>query len=167
MSFSIIAALAKNNVIGKDNKLPWNIPEDLAHFYSVVNGKPVVMGRRTYEAMGGPIKNSENIVLSCDQSLKIPGCVVLHSIDEVLDRYKNSSQEIMVIGGVPIYEKFLPLVDKMYLTFVNHYVDGDLYFPKWKDDDWVVTSKQDFKSDLYFYSFVILKRVRSLQTTKV
>lgn len=158
MFFSIIAAVAKNNVIGKNNQLPWDIPEDQAHFYKMVEGKPVVMGRKTYESMGGPIKNCENVVLSHDGNLQLPGCLVLHSLDEVLQHFKNYAREIMVIGGAPIYEMFLPLARMMYLTLIHQNIVGDVYFPKWQPEDWVVVSKKDSRSDLYCYSFLNLQR---------
>ena len=158
MSFSIIAAIAANNVIGKDNKLPWNIPEDLAHFYKIIYGKPVVMGLKTYESIGGAIKNSQNIVLSRNHSLQLSDCVVVHSVSDVLDLYQDYTKEVMVIGGADIYQQFLPFVDRMYLTFIHKDIDGDVYFPKWQKDEWIVTDKRDSKSSLYSYSFVVLQK---------
>ncbi|EKD46071.1 MAG: DfrA [uncultured bacterium] len=158
MPFSIIAAIATNNVIGKNNKLPWDIPEDSEYFYKIINGKPVIMGRKTYESIGGAIKNSQNIVLSHNHLLQLPACIVMHSISEVLDLYQDSTEEVMVIGGTDIYREFLPFVDRMYLTFIHSDVDGDVYFPKWQKDEWVVTDKRDSKSSLYSYSFVVLQR---------
>ena len=158
MSFSIIAAIAANNVIGKDNKLPWNIPEDLEHFYTLVYGKPVVMGNKTYESIGSAIKNSQNIVLSRNHSLQLSDCVVVHSVSEVLDLYQDYTKEVMVIGGADIYKQFLPFVDRMYLTFIHGDISGDIYFPKWKKDEWVVTDKRNSKTNLYSYSFVVLQK---------
>ena len=158
MSFSIIAAVSRNNVIGKDNKLPWDIPEDSEYFYNFVCDKTVFMGQKTYESIGHPIDALENIVLSFDHSLKIPGCLVLHSIEEVLERYRGEDREIMIIGGESIYREFLPYVDKMYLTFIDADFEGDTHFPNWNKDDWVEISRRDSKNDLCSYSFVILKR---------
>ena len=158
MSFSIVAAIAANNVIGKENKLPWNIPEDSAHFYKIIYGKPVVMGLKTYESIGGAIKNSQNIVLSRNHSLQLSDCVVVHSVSEVLDLYQDYTKEVMVIGGADIYKQFLPFVDRMYLTFIHGDISGDVYFPKWQKDEWIVTDKRDSKSSLYSYSFVVLQR---------
>ena len=160
MSFSIIAAIAKNGVIGKNNKVPWDIPEDLKFFYKIIRGKPVVMGRKTYESLGGgPIKNSENVVLSRNQSLQLPGCVVVHSFAEVLTRYQNVSEEVIIIGGVPIYEQFLPLANKMYLTLIDQDVVGDVYFPEWRKEEWIVIDKRSSKFGKYSYSFVVLQRI--------
>lgn len=158
MSFSIIAAIAKNNIIGKDNRLPWNIPEDLDNFYKLVKGKKAIMGHKTYKSLSGPIKNSENIVLSHDRALQLPGSTVMHSIDEVLALYQNSSEEIMIIGGASIYEKFLPFTNKMYLTLIENDISGDTYFPEWFKEDWVVTEERKSKSQDYVYSFVVLQR---------
>lgn len=158
MSFSIIAAISSNNVIGRGNKLPWNIPEDLQHFYNIIRYKTVVMGRKTYESIGGAIKDSQNIVLSRDSSVRFPSCKVIGSVSEVLDFYKNSNEEVMVIGGADIYKQFLPYADKMYLTFIHGDIDGDVYFPKWSMADWEIVEKRDSKNKFYSYSFVTLKR---------
>jgi dihydrofolate reductase len=159
MSFSIIAAIARNGIIGKGNKIPWDLPEDLEYFYKLIRGKPVVMGRKTYESLGNPIKNSENIVLSCNQSLQLPGCVVVHSIADVLTQYQNVVEEVIIIGGTLIYEQFLPLVDKMYLTLIDNDVDGDAYFPEWQKGEWIVTDRKNSKFGMYSYSFVVLQLI--------
>jgi dihydrofolate reductase len=158
MSFSIIAAIAKNGVISKNNKMPWNIPEDLAYFYKMISGKTIIMGRKTFESIGHPVKNSENVVLSHDQSLHLPGCVVVHSFAEILRRFENRSDEIMIIGGAAIFEYFLPKVSRMYLTLINQEVDGDIYFPKWEQKDWIMSHKRDAEFGIYSYSFVVLER---------
>jgi dihydrofolate reductase len=156
MPFSIIAAISANNVIGKDSKLPWDIPEDLEHFYNVVADKVVVMGRKTYNSIGKAIKGSENIVLSKNRSLQLPDCIVLHSVEEVLKLYGDSKQEIMIIGGTEIYRRFLPLVSKIYLTFIHADIDGDVYFPQWDKKQWRVVDMRDSKNREYSYSFVVL-----------
>ena len=116
------------------------------------------MGHKTYDSIGHPIKNSKNIVLSRDHSLRLPDCSVLHSVQEVLDLYQSDDQEIMIIGGTSICEQFLPFVDKMYLTFIHSNIDGDTYFPKWEKNEWEIIDQRDSKSDLYSYSFVVLER---------
>lgn len=157
MSFSIIAAIATNNVIGKNNKLPWHIPEDLEHFYSLVYGKPVIMGRKTYESIGKPIANSKNIILSHNPELKLVGCKVVNSIDTVLNLYKDKS-EIMVIGGAAVYRQFLPFTSKMYLTFIDHQFDGDTYFPKWQVSEWETIAESAIRSNLYSWRLLTLQR---------
>lgn len=158
MPLSIIAAISSNNVIGKDNRLPWDISEDLEHFYNLVAGKIVIMGRKTYESIGGAINGSENIVLSKNRSLRLPGCTVLHSVEEMLKLYGDSQQEVMVIGGAEIYQQFLPLAGKMYLTFIHADIDGDVYFPDWDKKQWRVVDMRDSKNGEYSYSFVTMVR---------
>lgn len=158
MSFSIIAAVAKNGVISKANKLPWNIPEDRDYFYNIIYGKPVVMGRNTYEALGRPIKGSENVVLSRNKELRLPGCIVVHSFADVLRRYQNGATEVMIIGGAAVYEYFLPLANKMYLTLIDNEIAGDVYFPKWHKEEWLIIDKRSSKCGEYSYNFLVLQR---------
>lgn len=157
MSFSIIAAIASNNVIGKNNKLPWHIPEELEHFYKVINGKPIIMGRKTYESIDKSIKNSQTIVLSHDLSLQLPGCKVVDSVAATLKLY-HDDVEVMVIGGESIYRQFLPFANKMYLTFIDHQFDGDAYFPKWQASEWEIIEEHRAQLDVYPCRFVTLKR---------
>ena len=157
MTFSIIAAIAANNVIGKNNKLPWYAPEELEHFYKLINGKPILMGRKTYESIGKPIKNSQNIVLSHDLSLQLPGCKVVDSVAATLDLY-HDDVEVMVIGGESIYRQFLPVTNKMYLTFIDHQFDGDAYFPEWQTSEWKIIGEHTAKLGLYSCRFITLKR---------
>lgn len=157
MSFSIIAAIAANNVIGKNNKLPWSIPKDLEHFYQLIDGKPIVIGRKTYESIGKPIKNSQNIILSHDKTLKLAGCKIINSVADVLNLHKDDV-EVIIIGGEAIYLQFLPLVNKMYLTFIFQEFDGDAYFPEWKKSEWKIIDESPMHSNSYSYRFVTLQR---------
>ncbi|CAL7963716.1 Dihydrofolate reductase type 3 [Gammaproteobacteria bacterium] len=157
MSLSIIAAIASNNVIGKNNKIPWSIPEELKHFYKLVYGKPVVMGRKTHESIGKPVENSPNVILSHSPSLQVAGCGVINSVADVLNLYQNDV-EVIVIGGESIYRQFLPFVNKMYLTFIDHQFDGDTYFPGWQASEWETIEECAVQSHLYPYRFVILQR---------
>jgi dihydrofolate reductase len=161
MSFSIIVAIAKNGVIGKDNHLPWNIPEDLKHFYKTVENKIVVMGKRTYESMGKPVRGAKNIVLSHNQQLKLDNCEIYHSFVDFLFEYQNSSQEIMVIGGAKIYQLFLPFVNKIYLTLIEQEFSGDTYFPPWQKKQWLVTATNSLKLGEYSCNFMVLVRTSS------
>jgi dihydrofolate reductase len=156
MSFSIIAAIASNNVIGKNNKLPWHIPEDLKHFYKLVCGKPVIMGHNTYQSIGKPITDSRNIVLSHNPALCLPGCEIVNSVDTALKLCENED-ETMIVGGESTYRQFLPFVSKMYLTFIEHEFDGDAYFPKWQKNDWEVIDETTLQSN-YSFRFVTLQK---------
>ena len=161
MSFSIIAALAKNRVIGKHNQLPWSIAEDLAYFYQTVFQKPVVMGHHTYTSLGKPIAHSPNIVLSRDLTLSLPEVKVMHSVEEVVQFERAYPQEVMIIGGAEVYQQFIPLADKMYLTLIDEEINGDSYFPKWPKQEWLEISTKTSQNHRYGYRFVILVRVKT------
>ena len=139
---SIIVAKAKNNVIGKDNKLIWHIPEDLKRFKNITTGHTIIMGRKTFESLGRVLPNRHHIVLS-DISL--------------LDKYINDDDEHFVIGGATIYKLLMKKKKKMYITEINQDFDGDVYFPEIDMSVWKVTQKEKgLKNDKnpYDYDFV-------------
>lgn len=157
---SIIAAASRNNVIGKDNKLPWRLPADLAHFKELTLGHTVILGRKTFESIGRPLPNRRNIVITRNKNFKPEGVEVVHSIEEALS-LADDDNEVFVIGGEEIYKQALPLVDKVYLTKVQAEVDGDAYFPE-LGDEWKEVSKIENKADEeneYDYDF--LEYIRS------
>lgn len=158
MSFSLIGAVSKNRVIGKDQRLPWKIAKDLQHFYQLVAGKTVIMGSCTYYSMEKAVVNAQNIILSRNKSLIVSGCLVLNSLDAVLNKYGSSKDEVMVIGGEQIYRQFLPLANRMYLTMIDCIIDGDAYFPEWHADEWVVVDEHANIDDKYCYRFVTFSR---------
>ena len=157
MSFNIVAAIAANGVIGRENKLPWHLPADLAHFYHLVYQKPVVMGRKTYESIGHLIKDSPNIILSQDTSYQIAGGKVCHLVAEVLELC-SPEMEVMIIGGAEIYQQFLPYVTTMYLTFIEQKFAGDAYFPVWQPNEWELIERSKVYFDLFSYFFVTVQR---------
>ena len=160
MPISIIAALAKNRVIGKDNKLPWNLPADLKHFKELTLGKPVIMGQKTFESIGKPLPGRTNIILTLDKNFKPQGCVVAHSIEEVLKKAADSN-EVMICGGASVYKQFLPLAHKMYLTLIDADFEGDAYFPEFNWADWQEVERvenEPDKENSYKYIFITLKR---------
>lgn len=118
--------MAENRVIGRDNQLPWRLPADLRHFRRLTLGKPVVMGRRTYESLGQPLPKRENWILTRQADFTASGCRVARSVDEIL---ALSAPELAVIGGQQVYELFLPLASRMELTVVHAEVEGDAWFP--------------------------------------
>ena len=135
MTISIIAAIAKNNVIGKtdsSNGLPWDIKEDMIHFKKLTYGKPILMGKSTFLAIGKPLKNRFNLILSFDDNFK--DVYNVHSIKEAIKKAEELGNELMVCGGRLVYEQFLPLADKMYLTLIEKDYKGDIYFPDFKKD---------------------------------
>jgi len=127
MSLSIIVATSKNGVIGVDNKLPWHLPKDLKYFKEKTVGKKVIMGRKTFESIGRPLPNRENIILTRNAELTIDNVSIYHDIDELLTTL-GENEEHVVIGGGEIYELFLPYVNKVYLTYIDAQVEGDTTF---------------------------------------
>lgn len=161
MVISIIAAVSENGVIGKDNALPWNLPADLKHFKGLTIEKPVIMGLKTFKAIGKPLPNRTNIVLS-KEKVEIPGCTVVHSIEEALQAAGNA-EEVMIIGGGSVYAQFLPKADRMYLTKVHAEVEGDTYFPEFNQDDWKETAREEHEKEEqhpYSFNFITLERKR-------
>ncbi|WP_420820935.1 dihydrofolate reductase [Sandaracinus amylolyticus] len=157
----MIAAVARNGVIGRDNALPWRLPDDLKRFKQLTSGKPVVMGRKTYESIGRPLANRTNLVLTRGHA-PIEGCVVVGSIDEALAAVRDE-RELWVIGGEAVYAAFLPRADVLELTEVDADVEGDARFPSFSRDAWRVVSDVahpvDAKHALPF-RFVTYERVR-------
>ncbi|EDP58370.1 type 3 dihydrofolate reductase [Vibrio sp. AND4] len=130
MIISMIAAMADNRIIGKDNQMPWHLPADFAWFKRCTMGKPVVMGRKTYESIGRPLPGRLNIVISRDQSLSIEGVTTVMSIEQALE-VAGQVEEVMIIGGGAIYTACLPRVNKLYITHIEAKIEGDTQFPDW------------------------------------
>ena len=139
---SLIVAVAQNGVIGDRNALLWHISEDLKHFKALTSGHPVVMGRKTFESLGRPLPNRTNVVIS-RQELEIPGCRVVHSLDEALALFPGD-EEVFIIGGAQIYAEALPRADRFYLTRVFHDYEGDTRFPEWDEAQWRLVSSEAF-----------------------
>lgn len=162
MTISIIAAMAKNQVIGKDGKLPWKLGPDMKRFRELTIGKPVIMGRKTFESIGKPLAGRVNIILTNRRDYQAADCIVTHSLEDAL-RAAGTASEIMVIGGAEVYNLFLPLAGRMYLTYIHHEFEGDAFFPAFDPAEWQEITRQDFRSDAqnpYSYSFVMLERKR-------
>ena len=135
MKRSIVVAVARNGVIGRDNALPWRLPADMAHFKKVTMGHPVVMGRRTYESIGRPLPGRKNIVVTRNRAFDAPGCTVVTSLDEAW-RAAGDADEVCVIGGTTLFEETLPVADVIHLTEVEADVPGDTYFPPFDRRQW-------------------------------
>ena len=160
MIISLIAAMGKNRVIGKDNSLIWKLPADMEYFREKTTGKPVVMGRKTFESIGRPLPNRKNIIITRDENYKAEGCVVVHSVDEAL-KAAEDAEEVMVIGGSQIYKEFFPRANKMYLTFIDEEFEGDTFFPEWDKEEWKEVSREEHDKDeknSYNYVFVEFER---------
>ncbi len=130
MIISMIAAMADNRIIGKDNQMPWHLPADFVWFKRCTMGKPVVMGRKTYESIGRPLPGRLNIVISRDASLSIEGVTTVTSIEQALE-VAGEVEEVMIIGGGAIYAACLPMANKLYVTHIEAEIDGDTQFPDW------------------------------------
>ncbi|MBM4762040.1 dihydrofolate reductase [Bacillus sp. B15-48] len=158
---SLIWAMDENRVIGSYNKLPWHIPGDLKFFKKVTMGHPIVMGRKTHESIGKPLPGRENIIITRDRQYKSEGCLVLHSIDELLEYESKTAEEVFVIGGAEIFKEIIPHANRLYLTMIHHQFDGDTYFPVFHMDEWELETRQigikDEKNP-YDYEFLIYKR---------
>lgn len=137
MKISMIAAMAHDRVIGKDNQMPWHLPADLAHFKRVTLGKPVLMGRKTFESIGRPLPGRRNLVISRNPGYQAEGIEVVGSVEAALTLLAGSSvEELMVIGGGHLYAEMLPSADCLYLTRIDLAVEGDTRFPAFDDGQW-------------------------------
>lgn len=155
-TISLIAAIGQNNELGNNNQLPWHLSADLKYFREQTKGKPVIMGRKTYDSIGRPLPQRENIIISRNQSLKIEGCHCCTSIEEALSLAKTFTQdEIMVIGGGEIYKIALPLANKLYLTEVKKQVKADAYFPAIDKSLWQEKSRLPQEENGIHFDFVI------------
>lgn len=148
MPFSLIAAVAKNNCIGKDNKLPWNIPEDLKHFKDLTMGKTVLMGQTTFESilgyLGKPLPGRKTVVITNNPDFIPPeGVRVVHSLNEMFNTLKD--EDVFVCGGASIYRQTINNVDTLYITHVNQTVEGDVFFPEIDKNIWQEAEREDHK----------------------
>lgn len=160
MIISMIAAMANDRVIGKDNQMPWHLPADFAWFKRCTMGKPVVMGRKTYQSIGRPLPGRQNIVISRDSQLTIDGVTTVTSIEQALEIAGNV-EEVMIIGGGAIYHACLPIANKLYVTHIDAEIEGDTQFPAW-DDSFVERYTEGYSADeknAYNMRFVILEKI--------
>lgn len=160
-TINIAVAIAENYAIGKDNKLLWHMPEDTKFFKRTTSGHAVIMGRKTFDSVGKPLPNRQNIVVTHKTELEIPGAVVVNSLESAYKAVEQPDAQIFVIGGAEIYKKALPDVQRIYLTTIHHTFDGDTFFPKLDMDDWQEVSSETHKADeknKYDYTFAVLER---------
>lgn len=160
---SIIVAIAKNNTIGKDNKLLWHLPDDLKRFKKLTIGHNIIMGRKTFESLGRVLPNRHHIILSKDTQLKIDNkdVEILNDIS-MLDKIINSEEENFVIGGAAIYKVLMPYCKKMYVTEIDKDFDGDVYFPEISLEEWKEIEREDGPKDKendFKYEYVTYERV--------
>lgn len=157
MKISLIAAIGENRELGKDNKLLWDIPEDLKRFREKTSGHTIIMGRKTFESIGRPLPNRTNIVVTRDVNYEQKGVIIVHSLEEAFRQVQNKEEEIFIIGGGQIFEQSIGLADKLYLTIVHKKFDADAFFPDYSMFKKVVF-KQEGESNSYKYTFLELEK---------
>ena len=143
---TLIVAVADSGVIGRDNGLPWHLPEDLKRFKRLTMGKPLVMGRRTFESIGKPLPGRQNIVVTRDTNYRRDGVTVVHDVDGAL-RAAGDVPEIMVIGGAELFRALLPRAGRIHLTRVHGNIEGDVMWPALDERDWVVVKRESHSAD--------------------
>ncbi|MDX1443100.1 MAG: dihydrofolate reductase [Gammaproteobacteria bacterium] len=163
MRIAMIVAMGDNRGIGKDGGMPWHLPADLKHFRELTMGKPIIMGRRTYESIGKPLEGRENIIVTRDPNFSVDGATVVNSFKDGLDaalKAADGVDEVMVIGGATLYTAFLPHAKKLYITEIKQSFDADTHFPP-LNFGWEETSRVSHEADdknPYGYDFVELSK---------
>jgi dihydrofolate reductase len=155
---NLIVAMSSNGVIGKENQLPWHLPEDLKRFRLITNNNVVVMGRKTHLSIGKVLPNRLNVILSRDTKWYNPlgdNCVVCYSVEEVIEKFKY--RDLFIIGGSEIYNQFLPHTDKIYLTLIDKDFEGDTYFPN-LGDNWKEVERETFEKEDFKFHFILLNK---------
>jgi len=159
MRVSIIAAISENHVIGQGKSLPWHLSADMKHFKRLTMGKPVVMGRKTFQTLDKPLSGRKNIILTRQGEYAVPGCTVVHSLEEALEAAEGA-EEVMIAGGAAVYRLALPVTDRMYLTLIHASFPGDTFFPTWNRQEWREIEREDHidTDEQYNYSFVTYEK---------
>lgn len=150
---SIISAMTRSGVIGKGNALPWNIPDELKNFKRLTQGSTVIMGKRTFESIGRPLPNRNNIVL-VEQGWQAVGVMSCHSVDEALEKARSYENEIFIIGGAYTYAQFLPLADRLLISYIKQDYEGDVFFPALNLAEWKIMEQIDYPE----FEFIAYKR---------
>lgn len=161
MKINLIVAMDRAGVIGNDGALPWHLCDDLRRFKAITMGKPLVMGRRTYESIGRPLPGRKNIVVTRRPDYQAPGCVIADSFDDALTK-AGGADEIMVIGGATLYRDTLDRAQRIYLTEVHAEVDGDVRFPEFERARWREINRENHPADdkhVHAFSWVVLERL--------
>jgi len=160
MILTIIAAIANNNALGKDNQLIWHLSADLKRFKKLTTGHHIIMGRKTFESIGKPLSNRTTIIITRNKNYKQEGCLVANSLEKAIKMVKNDNTPF-IIGGAQIYKEAIKIVDKLDITFVHHDFEADVFFPKIDLKIWKEISRESFKEDeknKFDYSFVSFER---------
>lgn len=162
MIISAIVAMSQNCVIGKDNKIPWHLPADLKYFKRTTINHHIILGRKCYESIGRPLPKRTNIIITRNKAFEAEGCVIVNSIEAALEYSRNQDQsEVFIVGGGQIYEQSMELWDRLYLTEVETEVDGDIYFPKIDDKQWIIINEKYHmanENNPHNYTFKVYER---------
>lgn len=162
MIISFVVAASENNVIGKNNQLPWNLPNDLKFFKNTTWGMPVIMGRKTFESFRKMLTGRTNIVITSHKEWKADGVIVVNNLDEAIKAgAETDAKEVFIIGGGEIFKQTMSLANKIYITRVHTVLEGDAFFPEIKESEWRLVSNLDFNADekhQYAYSFQLWER---------
>lgn len=165
MTISLIAALAQNRVIGKNNDLPWHLPDDMKYFMQTTKTHHVIMGRKNYDSIPEkfrPLPNRTNIVVTRQKNFEAPGCLVVNSIEEALSIARNNNEdEVFIIGGSEIYAQGLAFATRLYLTEIQSDIEGDTYFPSFAKSEWKEVSRKHHSADerhAYSFDFVVYEK---------
>jgi dihydrofolate reductase len=166
MIVSAIAALSENKVIGKNNDLPWKLPDDMRFFMETTKGHHVIMGRKNYDSLKGkfkPLPDRTNIVITRQNNLNAPGCIVLNDVEKgIAIARENAEQECFIIGGAEIYKLGMPLTNRLYLTEIKALIDGDTLFPVIEKNEWRETARKHHPADerhAFAFDFVIYDKI--------
>ena len=154
----LIAAIGKNNELGKDNNLIWHLKEDLKYFKKMTTGKTIIMGRKCFESLPGLLPNRKHIILTNNKDYMVPGATIMHDTSEVLEYVKNTSEECFIIGGAKIYEEFLPYASVLYLTEIDAEADADVYFPKFDKELYDKEVLEKLNDNNISYAFTVYKK---------
>lgn len=160
MIIALIVAMDEARVIGKNNALPWHLPADLKHFKQLTMGKPIIMGRKTFESIGKPLPGRTNIIITRDTQYQVDNCRVVHSLKEAFSAAEGAD-EVMIIGGSQLFEQALPVAERIYLTEIHARFEGDTCFPELMQGEWREISRHTHAPDdrnHYPYSFIVLER---------
>jgi dihydrofolate reductase len=162
MIISIISAVSENDVIGKDNDLPWHLPADLQHFKRLTAGHSVIMGRKTFESVGKPLPNRTNIVITRQQDYVANGCILASSLGNALEEVPQGEKEVFICGGSEIYKLGLQLADRLYITRIHAQFEGDIFFPSIDRNIWKEVARENHVEDdknSFPYSYITYLRI--------
>ncbi len=166
MIISQIVAISQNRVIGKDNHLPWHMPDDLAYFFRMTRERYIIIGRKNYEANGKALPNRINIVVTRKKDYIAPGCIVLYNINDAINYARErGEEEVFISGGSEIYKATLEITDRIYLTLIDTEVEGDVFYPELDMRKWQVVSAEKHKADLrnkYDYTYFVFERIKDI-----